>query len=103
MIVFYVTCPNHESANEIISKLLNSRLIACGNIMDSNSIYEWNGALCNEVEKVIVIKTDKSLKEQVEQRILEIHPYQVPCILNWEVYANSAYEEWVKKQVQVLD
>ena len=52
----------------------------------------------HEGEFVSIVKTRNEMVKDVEQRVLNIHPYEVPCIMAMEVTANQAYEDWIKEQ-----
>jgi periplasmic divalent cation tolerance protein len=42
-----------------------------------------------------VVKTRLDLEAKLEAAVQKIHPYEVPCILRFEVRANEAYEDWI--------
>lgn len=94
--ITYVTFPNADEASEMILQCLNHKLIACGNILPSQSIYMWNGNFHNETEQIAIMKTSISRKEDLANFIQNIHPYEIPAILQWEVEANEEYAKWVE-------
>ena len=95
----YTTFGDEASAAACCEKLLQERLIACANVFPVQSSYWWGGEIAREGEYVAILKTASSCLEALELKILEIHPYQVPCIIRLEVQVNQAYEEWVKSQI----
>lgn len=97
-LVFYVTYPNEATAQQIAGQLVNRRLAACANIFPIQSTYRWEAALQNEDEWVSILKTRTTLESALEQAILELHPYETPCILRYEGRANAAYEQWVEQE-----
>ena len=99
LLIFYVPCPHAESAQELVSHLLSKRLIACGNIIPSNSIYFWEGSYSNENEWIAILKSVSELSDILETSIKEIHPYDTPAIVSWHANCNIEYLEWVKSQL----
>lgn len=93
------TYPDRTTAEQITNKLIKEKLIACGNIHPCQSIYLWNDALVNEEEVIAHYKSSLHLAQNIEARIIELHPYQVPAILMHEITANPSYVTWVKSCV----
>lgn len=100
--MIYVPYADKESASTAVQALLTDKLIACGNVISSASMYVWNGALQNDNEWIAVMKTSLPMVDRVVASISESHPYEVPAILRWEVDANETYAAWVQSQVQVV-
>jgi periplasmic divalent cation tolerance protein len=98
--LIYVPCASEGEAQQIAATLLEERLIACANIYESRSLYRWNGALADEREFVLVCKSSPLRATQAEERILALHSYELPCVLQLEtVRANRAYAQWVHDEV----
>lgn len=97
--VVYITVPSQEKAQEIVTTLLESNLIACATFFPCNSTYWWQGAIENDAEYVIIAKTVRTNYEQLLAKITAIHPYKVPCILKFDVEANQAYAQWVFDEI----
>jgi len=98
MIVFYVTFPDMETAQEIGEKLIMNKVIACANYTSTHSVYMWEKNLVKEPEIVAHFKTSNKNRNITHEKILEMHPYEVPCILSWEVIANKDYEKWIENE-----
>jgi len=99
MILVYTTHSDEAAAAACCEKLLEQRLIACANIFPIQSAYWWGGEITRDGEYVAIMKTTTSCWEALEQKILEIHPYEIPCIIRVEAHATPAYEDWIKAQV----
>ena len=95
--VGYVTTENMDQAERIGQALVLENLAGCVNILPGmKSIYVWKGQLEKNEEIVLLVKTHRSRQAAVEQRILELHSYQTPCILFLPILGgNSAYLEWL--------
>src|SRR5947209_3035932 len=100
LVLLYVPCGSDEEAASIARTLLAERLIACGNLYQSRSIYNWEGRTLDETECLLICKTVRSRVAAAERRIAELHSYQIPCIVrvNSE-HVNRAYEAWVLEQL----
>ena len=65
-VVVLVTCGSSEEAERIARALVEARLAACVNITGPvRSIYRWEGKLNDDQEVLLVIKTSRSLFDQV--------------------------------------
>ncbi len=99
LVIFYVPCPDADEAKKLITHLLSDRLIACGNIVESKSVYNWADSVVHENEWIAIMKSLTELSGVLENSIKKIHPYKTPAILSWSVSCNAEYLEWVRQQV----
>jgi len=97
--IFYTPFPSKEVAAEVIKTLLAEKLIACGNIVTSDSMYNWQDVLTIENEFIAIMKTLPEKKENLTQRITLLHPYEIPAIIQWQVEANESYYNWIKNEL----
>ncbi len=95
LVLVMVTFPNDDSAKSMINKVLEQKLAACILRSKVNSSYMWEGQEQDEEEVIALFKTIPTNFEQLEQYILENHPYEVPAILKIEASANQDYQNWV--------
>ncbi len=81
--------------------LVDERLAACVNILPPmTSIYRWKGAIEEDREQQLVIKTTSDRVAALEARFHELHPYEVPEFLVIGVSDESpAYLEWLGESV----
>jgi periplasmic divalent cation tolerance protein len=97
--LFYVPVPSREEGLRIARQVTGDGLAACGNLLGSmTSVFEWKGEVCEEEEQVLILKTTPEKGEALRARVLELHPYECPCILSWEAAANPAFADWVGTQ-----
>lgn len=101
-ILIYCTVPNAETAEEISRALVEEKLAACCNIVRGiKSIYSWENMVQADNELLLLIKSTKRAFGEIEQRILELHPYKIPEILATSItMGNHNYLEWVDKNVK---
>ncbi len=97
MILVYCTCPNVEVADHIARTVVEERLAACVNrIPDVRSTYRWKGSVQTEPESLLLIKTRKDRFEALKNRILTLHPYELPELIAVQVSGGfDRYLAWV--------
>ena len=95
--VVYVTVPNSETAETIARALVSEKLAACANVVPGlTSIYFWEGAVHQDPELLLIIKTRQTLFDQLAARVKALHPYTVPEIISLPVQQGSQdYLEWI--------
>ncbi|HUL60947.1 MAG TPA: divalent-cation tolerance protein CutA [Anaeromyxobacteraceae bacterium] len=96
-LVVLVTAPTPERAAELARAVVEERLAACGNVVPGlRSIYRWEGKVQDDAEALLVLKTTRARFEALRERILALHPYQVPEVIALPVEAGSApYLAWL--------
>lgn len=95
----YVTCPDEETARRIARSLLERRLVACANLLPIQSLYRWEGAIQEEREVAMFLKTRREKVDEVVKAVAEIHPSKVPCAVAFELGAgHPAYYAWVDEE-----
>jgi periplasmic divalent cation tolerance protein len=97
VIAVFSTFPNAEVASSVARTLVDERLCACVNLVPAiRSIYRWQGAICDEVEVLALIKTTEDRLAALEARLVELHPYDVPELIALPVAGGHApYLAWV--------
>lgn len=80
------TVGTEEQANLIASELIARRLAACVNIVPGvRSVYRWQGKIASDAELLLIAKIRESDFEAVAEAIQELHSYDVPEILTFDV------------------
>ena len=99
-LLVYTTFPDVDIALSIGEGLVRDRLIACINVLPGmRSVYAWNGAVEQAQEAVAILKTRKSLQEQVHRVLKERHPYETPVVLFIEpTGGDAATLEWLSAE-----
>lgn len=90
------SCPPAD-ADRLAEALVQDRLAACVNIVGPvRSRYWWDGAIQNEEEALLIIKTRDDLVDRLMQRLKELHPYDVPEFLAIPIDSGfPPYLQWV--------
>jgi periplasmic divalent cation tolerance protein len=101
-VVVLVTAPTAERAAEIARALVEERLAACGSVVPGiRSIYRWEGKVQDDQEALLVLKTTRERFEALRERVLALHPYQVPEVIALGVEAGSApYLAWITAETR---
>ncbi|ABS25388.1 divalent-cation tolerance protein CutA [Anaeromyxobacter sp. Fw109-5] len=101
-LVVLVTAPSPEQAAELARALVEERLAACGNVVPAvRSIYRWEGKVHDDAEALLVLKTTRGRFEALRERVLALHPYDVPEVLALPVEAGSApYLAWLADETR---
>ena len=102
-IVVFITAPSKEIGKEIASALVEGKLAACVNIVGPiDSIYTWEGKICNEEEVLLIVKSQSSLFEsQLIPAVKAVHPYEIPEIIALPVAMGlPSYLDWVLRETR---
>jgi periplasmic divalent cation tolerance protein len=96
-LVVLVTAPSADEAARLARALVEERLAACGNVVPGlRSIYRWKGAVQEDGEALLLLKTTRARFEALRARVLALHPYEVPEVIAVGVEAGSApYLAWI--------
>lgn len=97
-----VTAEDPEWLASLTRTLVEERLCACGqNIATIRSIYRWEGAVHDDAEARVALHTRVDLVPVVVERVKELHPYDVPCVIALPVLGgNPGYLDWVRTETK---
>jgi periplasmic divalent cation tolerance protein len=103
-ILLLSTCETAEQAERIATALVEERLAACVNIIPGlTSVYRWHGVVERATEQLLLIKTMEEQRVALEQRLGELHSYEVPEILEVPITGgNQKYLTWLRAQVAAV-
>lgn len=96
-IVVLTTVGTEEQANLIAEELVARRHSCCVNITHIHrSVYRWQGKICRDSEYLLIIKTMASEFDAVSEAIKELHSYELPEILAFDVAkGESRFLDWI--------
>lgn len=96
-VMIFCTCPDQDSAERIAHHLVANRLVACVNLLPGvRSIYRWQDQIEQAQEHLLLIKTQKTSFERVQQAIEQMHPYEVPEIIAVPIEQGAErYLKWI--------
>ena len=86
-----------ESARRITRTLVEEHLAACANILPGvESVYRWKDAIESASEVTAILKTTSERYAELEARLKELHPYELPEIVALHpVGGLPKYLEWI--------
>jgi periplasmic divalent cation tolerance protein len=98
VVLVYCTCPDAETAQRIARALVEQRLAACVNVVPGlRSIYRWQGAIQDDAECLLLVKTRAARVTALTEAIRGLHPYELPEVIAVPVVAGLApYLDWVR-------
>ena len=91
------TCPDTVVAKQIANELVMQGLAACVQIMPNiQSWFRWKGKVDSADEHLLLIKTATERYAELEQRIISLHPYELPEIIAVPISTGFAgYFSWI--------
>lgn len=97
--LIYITWPDKKSVQQAAKILVEEKLVACANILGPmKSFFIWENKLDKSNEFVMLAKTKASLETKVIERIKELHPYEIPCIISFEINGgNPDFLNWIRE------
>ncbi|HYO13961.1 MAG TPA: divalent-cation tolerance protein CutA [Thermoanaerobaculia bacterium] len=100
-IVVVTTVGTEEQAYTIAREIVARRQAACVNIVPGiRSIYRWKGKICKDGELLLIIKTLEDEFEGVTATIRELHSYELPEILTFNVgRGEQRFLDWIASSV----
>lgn len=96
--IITTTSPNKELAQEIAKHLVERGLAACVQMFPIESVYVWQGKVCEEKEIVLHIKSKTELFDKIAATIKKLHTYEVPEIVQTPITGGLAdYLKWINE------
>jgi periplasmic divalent cation tolerance protein len=101
-LVVLCTVPSAEVGTQLGRGLVEEQLAACVNIIPAvRSIYRWQGAVHDDAEAQLLIKTRASRFEALLAWIRSHHPYEEPEVIALPIAQGSpSYLAWIAQQTQ---
>jgi periplasmic divalent cation tolerance protein len=95
-IAIMTTTDSLDEARLISATLVERKLAACAQISSIQSYYAWEDAVRNDAEFRVLLKTTDERYAEVEAAILELHSYDLPAIVAFDItQAYGPYADWV--------
>jgi periplasmic divalent cation tolerance protein len=95
------TLGTREQALALGRDMVERRLAACAQVTAIDSIYRWQGAVHQEPEFRLLLKTHADGYAALAAAIQAQHPYALPALhAVATVQAHAAYAEWVQASTQ---
>jgi periplasmic divalent cation tolerance protein len=95
-----VTAPDRAVAERLAEALVAERLAACVQVGGPiYSVYRWRGTIERAEEWSCRVKTTRERLPELEARVRDLHPYELPEILALPVGGAADYADWVRREV----
>ena len=96
------TTATMEDAQKIAAQLVEERLAACVQIVEPvTSVYRWQGAVQEEKELLLLIKSTRDLVPRITELLDRIHPYEMPELIATPIIEGStAYLSWLGENLR---
>ena len=96
MRIIFTSIDNKSKALTLAKALVQAKLAACVQISaQGESVYMWEGQLCQEAEYYLSIKTTATLKDKVVAWLEANHSYDTPEIIILNAKASTEYQYWL--------
>jgi periplasmic divalent cation tolerance protein len=101
-VIVLTTIGSAEQAQVIARTLVAERLAACVNLLpEMTSVYRWEGAVQEDRERQLVIKTTREKVDALRERLHALHTYDVPEFLVLSIEDGSAaYLHWMSESTR---
>lgn len=101
-IVIYSTVPDTLLGKRIAHILVEEKLAACVNLSAPGlSIYLWENEVEGTEEITLTIKTTEARQKECIQKIVELHPYDMPEIIVLPIMGgHTPYLYWIQQQTK---
>lgn len=100
IVVVLCTVPAEQSES-IARTVVEEQLCACVNVLPAvRSFFRWQGKVDVADEHLIIAKTTTAASQSVQDRLVALHPYDVPEVIILPVTAGlPSYLSWVADSV----
>ncbi len=99
LILLLTSEKNEDNAQKLCLAILHSKLAACVSLNNIKSLYWWEGGLQDSCEVQITVKTNTINLGKLIALIKELHSYELPEILYWNISAEQDFKDWINKNI----
>jgi periplasmic divalent cation tolerance protein len=97
-IVVLSTAPR-DGGKVIARTLVTEHLAACVNILETQSLFRWEGEMNHEEEDLLIIKSRSENVQKIMDRIRQLHSYELPEIIVLPIIDGYApYLQWIGQE-----
>ncbi|MEO5378614.1 MAG: divalent-cation tolerance protein CutA [Magnetococcus sp. DMHC-6] len=97
IVIVWSNAPDQATAHALAETLVLEGVAACVHVFgQGHSFYLWEGTLNRSAEWTLMIKTTRSGQQLLIDRLLALHPYEMPEVLITSVDGGyPPYLTWV--------
>jgi periplasmic divalent cation tolerance protein len=100
LVACYVTVPDRTVGERIGRALVEKRFAACVNMIPGViSMYRWEGAVQQDEELLLMIKSQEHFVQDIVREVKSLHPYECPEVISVALGdGHDAYLSWVRRE-----
>lgn len=100
----HTTVADRAQADRLARMLVEQKLAACVQSLPITSTYRWEGAIEQDSEILLLIKTTAGRVTDLRDVLSREHPYEVPEIITMDIDDVSApYAAWAEAQTKASE
>lgn len=98
----FIPCATKKEAKKISKVLLESKLVACANIIGGmESMFRWEGNIESSKEVLLILKTRGSCVPDLMKKVEELHSYDCPVMEVLEIKdGNVDFLQWLDRETK---
>lgn len=102
IVVAFTTVSDDQTGARIGRLLVETKIVACVNrVPGVVSTYTWKGAVHEDAEVLLIMKTLRSRVPELESELARLHPYEVPELVVVEAGAvGRPYAQWIRSAMK---
>lgn len=101
LLLVLTTLATREQALALGRAMVEARLAACAQVEAIVSVYRWQGAVLQDDEWRLLLKTTAARYPALEAALRDRHPYELPALVAVPVAAAAApFAAWVASETQ---
>ncbi len=99
--ILFCTLPDRATGLDLARRLVEARLAACVNLVPGlTSVYRWQGAIQEDSEHLMLIKTRADRLPAIQALLQAHHPYELPEIVAVPISDGlPAYLQWIDQNL----
>ena len=92
---------NKEELEQVVNELLNNKLIASCQVVESNSKWNWKNTRETSKEYLVFMKTKKELTKEIFEMIKKFHSYECFEFAILDIDScNEEYLKWIEEETK---
>lgn len=96
--IVITTTTSEQEAKQLTTSILGLKLAACVQLSNIISYYRWEDKITKDDEIRLLIKTKKSLYDNLHKHIVENHSFDTPEIIMLDVAeGDEKYLDWIEE------
>lgn len=91
-----LTCGSWQEAQKIADNLLEQKLVACVEMLDVTSRFNWKGGIEENKEVKLIMTTAEHLYDHIETEVTKLHSYETFVLQQIPItHLNQTAHDWL--------